>query len=123
MTLVNDDYRHVYLLKIYGDKESQKRDLYPERPPYTIQEALVVLRSGIMTQLLLCHKYISRPSVVQALAYLGGAIGFGTSCRVLQSISLADCKQVSDYALKVLVEGCPRIRFLNLSGCEKVRLV
>lgn len=27
---------------------------------------------------------------------------------------------MSDISLKVLAKGCPRLRFLNLSGCDKV---
>lgn len=30
---------------------------------------------------------------------------------------------MSDSALVVLAQGCPRLRFLNLSGCDKVRFV
>lgn len=54
------------------------------------------------------------------MAYIGGAIGFGASCALLQSLSLADCKRISDTSLQVLAKGCLRLRFLNLSGCEKV---
>lgn len=57
------------------------------------------------------------------MAYLGGAIGFGSCCGLLQSLALADCKRMSDAALLVLAKGCPSLRFLNLSGCGKVRLV
>lgn len=56
----------------------------------------------------------------QAVAYLGGAIGFGMCCALLQSLSLADCKRMSDVSLQVLAKGCPRLRFLSLSGCDKV---
>eukprot|EP00752_Nemacystus_decipiens_P010136 g9032.t2 len=56
----------------------------------------------------------------EAVAYLGGAIGFGTCCALLQSLSLADCKRMSDVSLQVLAKGCPRLRFLSLSGCDKV---
>ncbi|CAN0545947.1 unnamed protein product, partial [Ectocarpus sp. 8 AP-2014] len=41
-------------------------------------------------------------------------------CALLQSLSLADCKRMSDVSLRVLAKGCPRLRFLNLSGCDKV---
>ncbi|CAM9637950.1 unnamed protein product [Pylaiella littoralis] len=56
----------------------------------------------------------------EAVAYLGGAIGFGTCCALLQSLSLAGCKRMSDVSLQVLAKGCRRLRFLNLSGCDKV---
>ena len=57
---------------------------------------------------------------LQAVACLGGAIGFGTCCVLLQSLSLADCKRMSDVSLVALARGCKRLRFLNLSGCDKV---
>lgn len=57
---------------------------------------------------------------MQAVAYLGGAIGFGSCCALLQSLALADCRRMSDSSLVALAKGCPRLRFLNLSGCEKV---
>ncbi|CAN0130875.1 unnamed protein product, partial [Scytosiphon promiscuus] len=56
----------------------------------------------------------------EAVAYLGGAIGFGSCCSLLQSLSLANCNRMSDTSLQVLAKGCSRLRFLNLSGCDKV---
>lgn len=59
---------------------------------------------------------------LQAVAYIGGAVGFGVSCALLQSLSLTNCKRISDTSLQVLAKGCRRLRFVNLSGCEKVTL-
>lgn len=56
----------------------------------------------------------------QAVACLGDTIGFGSGCALLQSLSVADCKRVSDASLSALAKGCRRLRFLNLSGCDKV---
>ncbi|CAM9275298.1 unnamed protein product, partial [Discosporangium mesarthrocarpum] len=56
----------------------------------------------------------------EAVAYIGGTIGFGSSCDLLQSLSLAQCKGMSDHALRALAQGCKNLRFLSLSGCDQV---
>lgn len=94
--------------------------LHTKKPRPTSCTSLSLPETILTACVRACMRFLASCSRFQAVACLGDTTGFGSGCTLLQSLSVADCKRVSDASLSALAKGCRRLRFLNLSGCDKV---
>ncbi|KAM5173064.1 F-box and leucine-rich repeat protein 13 [Mantella aurantiaca] len=72
----------------------------------------------VMTILRKCRPYVIRLNLRRCSSLLWSTFKGIGDCKNLQDLNLSECPNLNDEAMKVIIEGCPTLLYLNLSHTE-----